>query len=642
MSANFDPYHKWLGISPREQPPNHYRLLAIDLYESDPEVIDSAANRQMSYLQELASGPNVKHAQKLLNEIAAARVCLLDEDQRDDYDTELKNQNGAIQEADEQAQSKPSRPQPTATAVKKETRPAKAASRTDKKPIATASPIVVGARGSSDQRRAAHHTGRKSNSQTAIVASVILVGILVLGGIALALTLGGDSEDALAKGGDSKKPEVTQVAKRDGRAKHEQDDTPTVKPDDKGENQPSDIPEPGSNPDPKPTEPNDEKDPPNGKDPNVDDPNENDPPNVVTPMPEAGPPPMLTAAYEALGQKNIPEVIAKLEECLAGEPKAPYKEEVENLLGQAKTAISKDAIKKSLEAWLEKRTDQEVQTMANTNRVTLDPVSFPFPVKNQPLREVFLQGVGQFISGNEWPPLVVARLDRKPDQVAVKPDMPDPGDPDNKDPGNGDDPDDGKPDEPATLPRPSDPAELLAAEGLKKNGNRWYLTDEELALREQVTKVSALHKKLTDARKAVPLIERQKLARGKQILKQHEAAKAAFLNEIKERGVITGQEQGRLTKMAADITKIRKQVDGLAGKISEFDVTADSTAEELRPELEVLSEKVTFVEETYDRLRNDEEVIAALEKQGGTITSSSTVVKSAKSKAAKVLKDIGD
>ena len=82
MSSAFDPYHKWLGISPREQPPNHYRLLAIDLYESDPEVIDSAANRQMSYLQELASGPNVRYAQKLLNEIAAARVCLLDDEQR--------------------------------------------------------------------------------------------------------------------------------------------------------------------------------------------------------------------------------------------------------------------------------------------------------------------------------------------------------------------------------------------------------------------------------------------------------------------------------------------------------------------------------------------------------------------------------
>ena len=29
MAANFDPYYKWLGIPPEEQPPNHYRLLGI-------------------------------------------------------------------------------------------------------------------------------------------------------------------------------------------------------------------------------------------------------------------------------------------------------------------------------------------------------------------------------------------------------------------------------------------------------------------------------------------------------------------------------------------------------------------------------------------------------------------------------------
>jgi hypothetical protein len=32
MAADFDPYHKWLGIPPPQQPPHHYRLLGIDLY----------------------------------------------------------------------------------------------------------------------------------------------------------------------------------------------------------------------------------------------------------------------------------------------------------------------------------------------------------------------------------------------------------------------------------------------------------------------------------------------------------------------------------------------------------------------------------------------------------------------------------
>ena len=43
MAEGFDPYHKWLGIPPKDQPPNHYRLLGIELFESDPEVIDMAA-----------------------------------------------------------------------------------------------------------------------------------------------------------------------------------------------------------------------------------------------------------------------------------------------------------------------------------------------------------------------------------------------------------------------------------------------------------------------------------------------------------------------------------------------------------------------------------------------------------------------
>ncbi|HQU45105.1 MAG TPA: hypothetical protein PK867_19985 [Pirellulales bacterium] len=42
MMQAFDPYHKWLGIPPKDQPPNHYRLLGIELFEEDLEVIDLA------------------------------------------------------------------------------------------------------------------------------------------------------------------------------------------------------------------------------------------------------------------------------------------------------------------------------------------------------------------------------------------------------------------------------------------------------------------------------------------------------------------------------------------------------------------------------------------------------------------------
>ena len=86
----FDPYYKWLGIPPNEQPPNHYRLLGLQLFESNAEVIEAAANRQMAYVQQRASGKHAAVSQKLLNELSAARVCLLDPKKKAAYDDGLR------------------------------------------------------------------------------------------------------------------------------------------------------------------------------------------------------------------------------------------------------------------------------------------------------------------------------------------------------------------------------------------------------------------------------------------------------------------------------------------------------------------------------------------------------------------------
>lgn len=97
MSEAFDPYLKWLGIAPEEQPPNHYRLLGVPLYIDDPDVIENAADRQMSHLRSFQSGKNAALSQKLLNEISAAKVCLLDATKRAAYDKQLKAKLGADQ-----------------------------------------------------------------------------------------------------------------------------------------------------------------------------------------------------------------------------------------------------------------------------------------------------------------------------------------------------------------------------------------------------------------------------------------------------------------------------------------------------------------------------------------------------------------
>ncbi len=54
------------------------------------EVIEAAADRQMTYVRQCATGPYMKESQKLLNELAAARICLLNPAKKKAYDAELK------------------------------------------------------------------------------------------------------------------------------------------------------------------------------------------------------------------------------------------------------------------------------------------------------------------------------------------------------------------------------------------------------------------------------------------------------------------------------------------------------------------------------------------------------------------------
>ena len=95
MTPNFDPYHKWLGIPPKDQPPHHYRLLGLELFEQDADVIDAAADRVMGYLRQFGTGPHSEESQRLLNEVSTARVCLMNPDKRAAYDGQLRQQQAA-------------------------------------------------------------------------------------------------------------------------------------------------------------------------------------------------------------------------------------------------------------------------------------------------------------------------------------------------------------------------------------------------------------------------------------------------------------------------------------------------------------------------------------------------------------------
>src|SRR5687767_4646612 len=93
---SFDPYYKWLGIPPEEQPPNHYRLLGLSPFEGNRDAIDNAADRQMGHVRTFQAGPQGADSQRLLNEIAAARVVLLDVAKKRAYDEQLRAPRAAL------------------------------------------------------------------------------------------------------------------------------------------------------------------------------------------------------------------------------------------------------------------------------------------------------------------------------------------------------------------------------------------------------------------------------------------------------------------------------------------------------------------------------------------------------------------
>jgi len=70
-------------------------LLSIALFEDDAELIEGAADRQMAHVRTFQSGPHSADSQKLLKELAAARVCLLDPAKKARYDAEFRRRAAA-------------------------------------------------------------------------------------------------------------------------------------------------------------------------------------------------------------------------------------------------------------------------------------------------------------------------------------------------------------------------------------------------------------------------------------------------------------------------------------------------------------------------------------------------------------------
>ena len=107
MADGFDPYYKWLAIPPEEQPPNHYRLLGTKIYESDPDVIETAADLRMTHIRTFQTGRRAAESQQLLTEIAKARGFLLDPEKKTAYDAQLKKKMTAAAKPKAKPAAKP-------------------------------------------------------------------------------------------------------------------------------------------------------------------------------------------------------------------------------------------------------------------------------------------------------------------------------------------------------------------------------------------------------------------------------------------------------------------------------------------------------------------------------------------------------
>jgi len=95
MHNPFDPYWQWLAIPPAEQPPDHYRILGLRLFETDGPTIAQAARARIEHVHACHDGSHPEAAERVLEHLAAARDTLLSPDLKAQYDNLLAQRESA-------------------------------------------------------------------------------------------------------------------------------------------------------------------------------------------------------------------------------------------------------------------------------------------------------------------------------------------------------------------------------------------------------------------------------------------------------------------------------------------------------------------------------------------------------------------
>jgi len=92
-----DLYTEWLSVPPGDRPPNHYALLNLPLFESDPRTIHDAVLKQTARLRRWSLDPDpyrARRVQEILNEVSRAGADLEDPSRKAFYDARLAGRLG--------------------------------------------------------------------------------------------------------------------------------------------------------------------------------------------------------------------------------------------------------------------------------------------------------------------------------------------------------------------------------------------------------------------------------------------------------------------------------------------------------------------------------------------------------------------
>jgi len=90
-----DRYSQWLGIEAGARPPDHYTLLGIARFCGDADLIDTVAHQRLDLLDRYSLGGSRESrdaCQEMMNEVARARVDLMNPQRREKYNQQLSGQ----------------------------------------------------------------------------------------------------------------------------------------------------------------------------------------------------------------------------------------------------------------------------------------------------------------------------------------------------------------------------------------------------------------------------------------------------------------------------------------------------------------------------------------------------------------------